>query len=63
MTHQPVLTQEQTEIRDVLSRINGAWSKLRGEDMTAAMQPHRMSGNIRAKLEPPCLKGTALAVP
>jgi hypothetical protein len=37
MANQPPLTTEQTEIRDVLSRINGAWSKLRGEAMTAAL--------------------------
>ena len=37
MTDQPVIAKEQAEIRDVLSRINGAWSKLRGEAMTAAL--------------------------
>jgi hypothetical protein len=37
MTNQPTPTTEQTEIRDVLARINGAWSKLRGEAMTAAL--------------------------
>jgi len=37
MTDQPAITKEQTEIREVLSRINGAWSKLRGEAMTAAL--------------------------
>ena len=37
MTDQPVITKEQTEIRDVLSRINGAWTRLRGEAMTAAL--------------------------
>ena len=37
MTDQPVITKEQTEICDVLSRINGAWTKLRGEAMTAAL--------------------------
>jgi hypothetical protein len=34
---QPAITKEQAEIRDVLSRINNAWSKLRGEAMTAAL--------------------------
>ena len=34
---QPTPTREQTEIRDVLSRINGAWSRLRGSAMTAAL--------------------------
>lgn len=37
MTDQPAITKEQAEIRDALSRINGAWSKLRGEAMTAAL--------------------------
>jgi hypothetical protein len=37
MTHSPTLTKEQTEIRDLLSRINNAWSKLRGDAMTAAL--------------------------
>jgi hypothetical protein len=37
MTNQSPPTTEQTEIRDVLARINGAWSKLRGEAMTAAL--------------------------
>ena len=37
MANQPPLTTEQSEIRDVLARINGAWTKLRGEAMTAAL--------------------------
>jgi hypothetical protein len=37
MTDQPALTKEQTEIRELLSRINHAWSNLRGEAMTAAL--------------------------
>lgn len=37
MTQSPVLSKEQTEIRDVLSRINDAWSKLRGPAMTSAL--------------------------
>jgi hypothetical protein len=37
MTNQPALTKEQAEIRGVLSRINNAWSKLRGDAMTAAL--------------------------
>jgi ketosteroid isomerase-like protein len=37
MTDQPSIAKEQAEIRDVLARINGAWSKLRGEAMTAAL--------------------------
>jgi len=37
MTTKPALTKDQTEIRDVLSRINDAWSKLRGPALTAAL--------------------------
>ncbi len=37
MTDQPSIAKEQAEIREVLSRINGAWTKLRGEAMTSAL--------------------------
>jgi hypothetical protein len=37
MADQPGLTAEQIAIRDLLSRINDAWSKQRGEAMTAAL--------------------------
>lgn len=37
MSDESAITTGQAEIRDVLSRINGAWSKLRGEAMTAAL--------------------------
>ena len=37
MADQPGLTAEQIAIRDLLSRINDAWSKQRGEVMTAAL--------------------------
>ena len=37
MTDQQSIAKEQAEIRDILSRINAAWSKLRGEAMTAAL--------------------------
>lgn len=36
MADQPE-TEEQIAVRDVVSRINEAWSKLRGEAMTAAL--------------------------
>jgi uncharacterized protein (TIGR02246 family) len=37
MADQLSITAEQTAIRDLLSRINDAWIKLRGEAMTAAL--------------------------
>jgi hypothetical protein len=37
MTEQSAITETQTEIRNVLSRINDAWIKLRGEALTAAL--------------------------
>jgi hypothetical protein len=37
MTTKPALTQDQIEIRDLLARINDAWSRLRGTAMTAAL--------------------------
>ena len=37
MTDQQSIAKEQAEIRDILSRINAAWSKLRGEAITAAL--------------------------
>jgi Domain of unknown function (DUF4440) len=33
----PPITAEQTAIRDLLSRINNAWTKQRGEAMTSAL--------------------------
>jgi hypothetical protein len=37
MADQPTLAAEQIAIRDLLSRINDAWIKQRGEAMTAAL--------------------------
>src|SRR5260370_29423034 len=37
MADQPSITADQTAIRDLLSRINDAWTKQRGEAMTAAL--------------------------
>jgi ketosteroid isomerase-like protein len=37
MADQPSLSAEQTAIRDLLSRLNDAWTKQRGEAMAAAL--------------------------